>query len=146
VKDSDVRKCFVLFSLIGAHVQALTQTDWFTVLGNPGDASIDMVQVDPTTIKTTGDLKTMNVRASRSQPRLNWDKVPYRSYESRVVFDCKAMKADYMFVAYYMTPLWQGMPYKTVDYAGDPRPMRFRDVEPNPTERIVRAACRSNVD
>jgi hypothetical protein len=40
-------------------------------------------------------------------------------------------------------PLWQGQPHKVTDYANDRRPMRFLDVEPNPTNRIIRAACRA---
>ena len=44
---------------------------------------VNTVQVDPVAIKTAGELKTMNVRVSRSKHRVNWDGVPYRSYESR---------------------------------------------------------------
>lgn len=130
----------MLLALAAAGVQA--QTGWFTVTGNPDDASVDTVQVDPVAIRTAGDLKTMNVRVSRSQPRINWDGVPYRSYESRVVFDCRAGKAGYLYASYYLEPLWQGAPHKLADYADRPRPMLFRDIEPNPTERIVRGACR----
>ena len=33
-----------------------------------------------------------------------------------------------------------GDPHQTVDYSDKPRPMLFRDAQPNPTQRIVRAA------
>jgi len=46
-------------------------------------------------------------------------------------------------VGCYPVPLWQGRPHKITDYANDRRPMRFLDVEPNPTNRIIRAACRA---
>jgi hypothetical protein len=141
-KGFGVRRWFVLLALAAAGVQAQTQTGWFTVTGNPDDAGVDTVQVDPVAIKTAGDMKTMKVRVSRSQPRINWDGVPYRSYESRVVFDCRAGRAGYLYASYYLEPLWRGAPHKDADYAGRPRPMLFRDVQPNPTERIVRAACR----
>jgi len=136
-----VRRWFVLLGLVGFQVEA--QTDWFTVTGNPRDASVDTVEVDPVAIKTKGALKTMNVRVSRATERLNWEKVPYRSYESQVIFDCRARKAEYLFAAFYPVPLWQGQPHKITDYANDRRPMRFLDVEPNPTNRIIRAACRA---
>jgi hypothetical protein len=80
-KDFGVRRWFVLLALAAAAVQA--QTTWFTVTGNPDDAAVNTVQVDPVAVKTAGDFKTMNVRVSRSEPRINWDGVPYRSYESR---------------------------------------------------------------
>ncbi|MBT2323291.1 hypothetical protein J7E62_13135 [Variovorax paradoxus] len=135
-----MRRWFALLGLITAGAQA--QPDWFTVTGNPDDASVDTVQVDPVAVKSSGDLKTMNVRVSRSAPRINWDGVPYCSYASRVVFDCRAGKASYLYARYYLEPLWQGASHKAVDYAGQPRPMLFRNIEPNPTGRIVRAACR----
>ena len=40
-------------------------------------------------------------------------------------------------------PLWAGEPHNVTDYASNPRPVLFRDMEPNPTDRIVRAACRT---
>lgn len=136
-----MRRWFVLLGLVGCQAEA--QTDWFTVTGNPRDASVDTVEVDPVAIQTHGALKTMNVRVSRATERLNWEKVPYRSYESQVVFDCRARKAEYLFATFYPVPLWQGPPHKVADYANDRRPMRFLDVEPNPTNRIIRAACRA---
>lgn len=114
---------------------------WFTVTGNPADPSVDTVQVDPVAVGTDGPLKIMQVRVSRAQDRANWEGVPYRSYESRVRFDCRARKAHYLQASFYMAPLWQGEPHRRTDYAGDPRPMRFLDAQPNPTERIIRAAC-----
>lgn len=123
-------------------VGASAQTAWFTVTGNPKDPSADTVQVDPVAVTGEGASKIMNIRVSRAKQRANWDKVPYRSYESQVVFDCQARKADYLLARYYMQPLWQGEVHARGDYARDPRPMLFRDVEPNPTTRIVRAACR----
>ncbi len=134
-----MRRWLVLLSLAGCNAQAETQ--WFTVTGNPADASVDTVQVDPVATKTAGQFRTMNVRVSRKMQRFNWEQVPYRSYESRVVFDCRARKASYVYATFYPMPLWQGPPNKTSDYAASPPPMLFRDVEPNPTDRIIRAAC-----
>ena len=122
------------------------QTEWFTVAGNPADPVANTVQVDPVAIGDEGDsrpaAKRMNVRVNRSAERVNWDNIPYRSYESQVVFDCQARRAAYVQARYYAQPLWQGEPHTVADYGGNPRPMLFRDMEPNPVSRIVRAACR----
>ena len=137
-----MRRWLVWLALVAC--QAHGQTQWFTVTGNPADASVDTVQVDPVATKIEGAFKTMNVRVSRARNRLNWEKVPYRSYESKVVFDCRVRKASYVFASFYATPLWEGTPHETTDYSGNPRPMQFVGIEPNPTARIIRAACRSS--
>ena len=128
------------------HAQTPLQIEWFTVAGNPGDPASNTVQVDPVAIGVEGDSgpasKRMNVRVNRSAERVNWDNIPYRSYESQVVFDCQARRAAYVQARYYAQPLWQGEPHTVADYGGNPRPMLFRDMEPNPVNRIVRAACR----
>ena len=137
----------MLFSIVACNVQAQPQvppsapTQWFTITGNPIDASLDTVQVDPVATQVKGQFKTMNVRVSRARQRFNWENVPYRSYVSKVVFDCRARKADYVFATFYEQPLWQGVPSRSTDYSSSPQPMLFRDVEPNPTQRIIRAAC-----
>lgn len=125
-----------------AQALAHAEREWFTVTGNPMDAGANTVQVDPVALGIAGTTRTMNVRVNRSAPRLNWDKVPYRSYESQVVFDCQAGRAGYVQARYFTQPLWQGEPNVVADYRQNPRPMLFRDMEPNPTSRIVQAACR----
>ena len=129
-----------LLGLCGAVMPA--QAEWFTVTGDSQALNVDTVQVDPVALRTDGWTKTMRLRVNRSGQRHNWEGQPYRSYEARAMFDCRAMKADYLYVAYYMQPLWKGEAYQRTDYANNRRPMRFRDMEPNPTARILRAACR----
>ncbi|MDB5964804.1 MAG: hypothetical protein JWQ72_1304, partial [Polaromonas sp.] len=42
-------------------------------------------------------------------------------------------------------PGWKGSPHAVMRYnSGEPRPMRFMDVMPNPTARILRAVCQSS--
>ena len=127
----------------GASAQA--QSNWFTVVGNPADPAADTVQVEPVAVRTEGGMKTMSLRVSRAGPRRNWEGVPYRSYESEVAFDCRTRRADYRRASFYAEPLWQGTPHRTTDYTNDPKPMLFRDMAPNPTRRIVRAACGTSV-
>ncbi len=126
---------------------AAAEPAWFTVAGDPLDRSADTVQVDLSGVKqgvarAEGGIE-LTVRVNRSAPRYNWDGVPYRSYESRVVFDCSAKSGAYVQARYYAEPLWRGASHHEADYADAPRPMRFSEMSPNPSARLVRAACRT---
>ena len=116
---------------------------WFTVAGDARQAQAETVQVDPVALKSGGDFRTMRVRVSRAQERRNWDEVPYRSYESRVLINCRTRRASYLDATFYSEPLWRGNPHQVADYQQNPQPMLFRGMNPNPTERIIRAACRA---
>jgi len=138
--EVSLRKWLALVGLCCVAVPACA--DWFTVRGDPFSPGADTVQVDPVAMKSDGGSTTMRLRVNRARLRNNWEGQPYRSYDARVAFDCRAMKADYLYVAYYMQPLWQGEPYLRTDYSDNRRRMLFKDMEPNPTARIIRAACR----
>jgi hypothetical protein len=139
-----VRHWLLAIGMVGCVAHA--QPGWFTVVGDPQDKVADTVQVDPDRVSLPATpaeaSKTMNLRVNRATPRFNWDGIPYRSYESRVVFDCQARRASYVAARFYAQPLWQGEPHHTADYGDAPKPVRFLDMKPNPTARIVRAACR----
>jgi hypothetical protein len=144
----NLRKIVILTSLVwcgwnGAVAQTPAASGapmWFTVMGDPAEPSANTIQVDPVDMESQP--RTKRVRVSRSTLRTSWDGVPYRSYTSAVVFDCEKRKARYLQLTYYDAPRWQGAPSKTVDYTtGTPRWMEFRDVTPNPTQRIIHAAC-----
>lgn len=118
------------------------RANWFNVMGDAADESVNTIEVDPTPISITGQTRIMRVRVSRSQDRVNWDGVPYRSFVSEVFFDCPNNTARYLSINYYRLPAWKGEPYlRRVYMQTEPRPMRFRDVEPNPYQRIIRAVC-----
>lgn len=135
-----MRKIAAVLCLLGASWTHAHAT-WFTVIGDDRDAALDTIQVDPESM-TSGDIRTLRVRVNRAAARTSWDQVPYRSYNSLVTFDCVNRSARYVTITYYMQPLWRGESHKTSDYmTGPPRPMLFRDVNPNPSERIIRAAC-----
>ena len=120
---------------------AFGQGTWLTVLGDPANPVVNTIQVDPTPLSVTDGGRVLKVRVSRSADRTSWDGVPYRSYESTVLFDCVNNTARYMRITYYKQPAWNGAA-KAVDYGPTvPRWMQFREVEPNPHERIVHAAC-----
>lgn len=135
-----MRKIAAVLCLMGAS-WAHAQATWFTVIGDDRDGALDTIQVDPESM-TSGDIRTLRVRVNRAAMRTSWDGIPYRSYRSLVRFDCVNRSARYISITYFMSPLWAGESHRTVDYTtGTPRPMLFRDVNPNPGARIIRAAC-----
>ena len=124
-----------------AHARA----DWFNVMGDAADESVNTIEVDPTPVSITGETRIMRVRVSRSQDRVNWDGISYRSYVADVLFDCPQDVARYLSIDYYRLPSWKGEPYLRQVYPQtEPRLMQFRDVEPNPYRRIIRAACQTS--
>jgi hypothetical protein len=121
---------------------AFAASDWFTVVGTLEDAASDTVEVDPMPKAVNGERRSMAIRVNRASPRDNWDGVPYRSYYAMVEFDCLRSSAYFQQVTYFMQPYWSGVSHKTVTFnLANRRPMRFRDMTPNPMERIVKAAC-----
>lgn len=127
-----------LFVQVAAHAQPV----WLTVIGDPEVTTVNTIQVDPAPLEVSNEFRTMRIRVSRSLPRTSWDGTPYRSYESIVQFDCSRNKARYMMLTYYADAVWRGDAFKTTDYSTGPaRLMEFRDVTPNPNQRILRAAC-----
>lgn len=130
-----------LFFLLACSA-ALAQTEWLTMLGDPRNPLVDTIQVDPTPLASSGTQKTMGVRMSRSGQQTSRDGVTYRSFESRVLFDCQRKTARYLEVRYYAAPAWRGDVLRKVAYPDDPpRWMQFRGIQPNPNERIVQAVC-----
>ena len=135
-------KKFMTLCCLWCCVSAQAGANWFNVMGDAADESVNTIEVDPTPVSITGESRVMRVRVSRSQDRVNWDGVPYRSYVAEVFFDCPNGTARYLSIDYYRGPAWKGEPYlRRVYLQTEPRWMQFRDVEPNPYRRIIRAAC-----
>ncbi len=123
---------------------ALAQDSWFNVIGDPHDIQQNTVEVDVVPISSTPDglVRTMRLRVSRSEQRKSWDGIPYRSYLSQVEFNCRDRTARYINLTYFMQPGWMGESHASSTHpASRPRWMRFVDMNPNPTERLIRAAC-----
>jgi hypothetical protein len=132
---------FLLLVLL-ALPAAWAQEAWLTVLGDPTNAVVDTIQVDPIPVSVSGDLRTMRVRVNRQSERNNWDGIPYRSYESSVLFDCASNTARYLEIKFYLQPLWLGQAHTSVAYSSAlPRWMLFGGVDPSPYQRIIYAAC-----
>lgn len=123
---------------------AHAQTAWFNIMGDPADETVNAIEVDPTPVSISGAQRVMRLRVSHSADRVNWDGVPYRSFVAEVSFDCLTNTASYLTVDYFSVPRWQGEPGRRGVYLlADPRPLEFRDVVPDPTQRIIRAACQT---
>jgi hypothetical protein len=59
-----------------------------------------------------------------------------------VLFDCAVDTARYVEITFYSQAAWSGaVTTVTPDPATMPRWMLFRDIEPNPKQRITHAAC-----
>lgn len=116
-------------------------TTWFTLLGNPDDARADTVQIEPETVVVFSNLRTMRIRTSRGQERSGYDGRAYRSYVAMVHIDCNDKSARFRQIQLFAGPLWTGN-QRIVNYDdAQMPPMAFRDMRPNPAERIVLAAC-----
>jgi hypothetical protein len=121
---------------------AVAQTPWLTVVGDAADASVDTIEVDPVAVATDAAMRTMRVRVSRLRERTSTDGVAFMSYRAVVLFDCNQRTARFLSAEFFRAPLWQGDPHESIVYAANlVRPMVFRGIEPNPLQRIVRAAC-----
>jgi hypothetical protein len=137
-----MKKIFLILGVALMHAASHAQPMWLTVSGDPEDPAVNTIQVDPVPVEVVREMRTMRVRVSRSAPRTSWDGTPYRSYYATVRFDCERSIARYMAITFHSEPDWKGEPVTTTDYStGTPRLMQFRDVWPNPHQRLMRAAC-----
>ena len=115
---------------------------WLVVHGDEANSAANMIKVNPEPVAINGDKRVMRVRVSRSAERTTRDGVSFRSFDSNVLFDCAQKTARFVSVDFYAQPQWRGESFKTETYlATDVRSMEFRDVQPNPRDRIIRAAC-----
>ena len=121
---------------------AAAQAEWLTIMGDPANAQVNTVQVDPVPVAVSGEERTLRVRVNRSAPRVNRDGIAYRSFDATVLFDCAVNTARYVDISFYSQPAWSGtVTPVTLAPATMPRWMLFRDIEPNPKDRIIHAAC-----
>ena len=116
-------------------------TTWLTVIGDPTQPAVDTVEVDASSAVTFGKARLVGIRVNRAKDRMALDKQPFRSYESLVVIDCDKRTARHNSQTLFPEPLWKGVPRAHTYDEKDIREMAFRGVEPNPKERIIKAAC-----
>jgi hypothetical protein len=133
------------FGLLGVSTAVLADPVWLTILGNPLDPMSDAVQVDVTSAVAFETARVVTLRANRAKDRMARDGKPFRSYVSSVLIDCDTDSARHRVQDLYAGPLWTGA-MRTARYNdNDIRRMAFQDMEANPKDRIIRAACAINL-
>ena len=114
---------------------------WLTIIGDATQPTVDTVEVDAGSAVTFGKARLVGIRVNRANDRIARDKQTFRSYESLVIIDCDQHTARHNTQTLFPQALWKGPP-RTYSYdANDIRDMAFAGVEPNPKERIIKAAC-----
>lgn len=127
----------VLSGVLSGHASAA----WFNIVGDPTKPTEDVVEVDVGTLSPYQSTRTLLIRVNRTTHRTSWDGVAYRSYTAQVLFECTKPSAYYQSITFFKDPLWVG-DTTTVQYEKEPRrEMQFRAIQPNPSARIVKAAC-----
>ena len=114
---------------------------WLTIIGDPTRPTVDTVEVDASSAVTFGKARLVGIRVNRAKDRMALDKQSFRSYESLVVIDCEKHTARHNSQTLFPEPLWKGVPRAHTYDEKDIRDMAFNGVEPNPKERIIKAAC-----
>ena len=130
-----------LLCLAAGVCTAADRLTWLTVVGDAQDASADTVQIEPESVVVFSSLRTIRIRVSRGRERSGYDNRPYRSYIASVQIDCPHESASFRQIQLFLGPLWT-RDSRVLNYReADMPPMVFRDIQPNPSSRIVQAAC-----
>ena len=138
------RTALLSFLLFLGAAENSRAADWFTVAGYPDDPSVDVVQIDPKPVSTQDSEVVMKVRVSRAAPRTSAQGTVFRSFDGEALIDCKRHYAYFVIARFYAEPGFRGTPFHTETYEGrEKRPMAFRGIAGNPSERIITAACKT---
>ena len=137
----------LLVCLAGAgQCAAQAPPTWLTLIGDPHEATADYIQFDPSGLAREKGLPTLPVRVSRAQPRTSQEGLVFRSFEAVVAVHCKTRTARFVRASFYAEPGFKGTPFRTVIFGpSDVRPMAFREIKGEPTQRVMRAACNTVV-
>lgn len=131
----------LILALAVAAGPAIAEVPWFTIVGDPEDPTAETIQINPVAISENGATRLMELRISRSHERSSQDRVRFRSFRGFVEFNCEAMTARFVRSQFFHAPLWTDPGPELTYPANTIRPMEFRRFEPNPRDRVIRAAC-----
>jgi len=130
------------FCLSLAATPLACQAEWFT-LSDKADRPDERVQVDPTSITTNGQTRTVQLRVSRNSALRAANGALFRAYEGTASVDCIARIASYDRLAYYARGDFTGTPvYQRSFGPQELRPAALDSLRPELAERVMRAACR----
>ncbi|GHC92309.1 hypothetical protein GCM10007320_42270 [Pseudorhodoferax aquiterrae] len=131
----------LLLALACVAAAAWADVPWFTIVGDRNDPNADTIEMNPIALARQGAYVVMEIRVSRSTVRTSSDGVQFRSFRGEVGFDCAQGTARFLRSQFYAEPLWRA-PVQELRYPSDRvRPMEFRLFEPNPRDKVVKAAC-----
>jgi len=138
----DLKRWLFLLLLAGALAQA--ETRWLTIAGDPEDPAVHTVEVDPAQLRGDSQTRLLHIRVNLPRPAQQLAPTPYRSFEATIRLDCTSNTAQYDALLLYAQPDWKGEPLKAVPPDDEAlRTVRFPDADPDPTPRIIKAACLS---
>jgi len=114
---------------------------WLTLAGDASRADRDSVQVMADSVSLNGTTGALQLRVSRAAERDAYDSLPYRSYIGWIKVDCTQRVGRFQQLQYYSDALWTGEA-RVVNFTEPNLPLlMFKDMQPNPTTRLIRAAC-----
>lgn len=114
---------------------------WLTIMGDPTRQDVETVQVMADSVSLEGAIGSLRLRVSRTQSREGYDGQNYRSYVGWIKVNCPRREGRFQQLQFYSEPLWTGE-VRVANYTDPNMPqLQFKDIEPNPTARLIRAAC-----
>jgi hypothetical protein len=114
---------------------------WLTLSGDASRSDLDSVQVMADSVTLSGTTGALQLRVNRAIARDAYDNIPYRSYIGWIKVDCTLREGRFQQLQYYSEALWTGE-VRVVNFTEPNLPqLLFKDMQPNPTTRLIRAAC-----
>jgi hypothetical protein len=134
--------CVILF-----HVKAAQAGDyWLTLVGDPKDQTADYIQLNPSGLSRDKNRRIVPVRVSRVHARTSKEGIVFRSFEGVAAIDCVSGSARILQASFYAEANFKGKPIRVeVFKPDDVRPLAFRGVSGQPTQRVVLAACNTRI-
>lgn len=125
-----------------AACSACAHAEWLTLVGAADDPASDYIQVDPSTVETSGDSRTVRLRVNRARSAPGFDGFLYRSFEGDVSVDCVKRTARYVRGMYYAAPNFVGEPIAHRTFTKlEEVPLRFQGFKGDYAGRVIRASC-----
>jgi hypothetical protein len=134
--------CLALFYMNAAQAEG----NWLTLVGDPKDQTADYIQLNPSGLSRDKNMRIVPVRVSRGHARTSKEGIVFRSYEGVASIDCVTGSARILKASFYAEANFKGKPIRVeVFKPDDVRPLAFRDVSGQPTQRVVLAACNTRI-
>jgi len=116
--------------------------DWVTLVGVPGNAASDSVQLEAdASVRHVRD-RVVRLRVNRAVEVESVTGVSYRSFDGTAQVDCVARQARYTTGTYYKQPNFKGRPIAEKSFAGAGQPpVRLRGFDQAHSRRVIELGC-----